>query len=93
MYSKFDNYFQANIDGNRDTITVSSLEKCVSVLVGTGVYDPSEPEPESVEVDHGHRDLPFKAELCKANIITDDVLTAMKTVFEMEKVSLEKGSK
>ena len=69
------------MEGNRDTITVSSLEKCVSVLVGTGVYDPSEPEPETVDVDHGHRDLPFKAQLCKANIISDDVLTAMKTVF------------
>ena len=70
--------------------SVASLEKCVSVLVGTGVYDPNEPEPESVDVDHGHRDLPFKAHLCKANIITDNVLTAMQKVFEIEGVQDQK---
>lgn len=75
---------KAKAAGNQNLTSVASLEKCVSVLVGTGVYDPDEPEPESVEVDHGHRDLPFKAQLCKANVITDNVLTAMHKVFEME---------
>jgi len=77
---------QAKEKGITTVTNVSSLEQCVSVLVGTGVYDPSEPEPESVEVDHGHRDLPFKAQLCKANIISDNVLTAMQKVFEIENI-------
>jgi len=81
-----DYIIKAKAQGINTVTNVSSLEKCVSVLVGTGVYDPSEPEPESVEVDHGHRDLPFKAQLCKANIISDNVLTAMQRVFEIENI-------
>jgi len=77
---------KARASGNQNLTSVASLEKCVSVLVGTGVYDPNEPEPESVDVDHGHRDLPFKAHLCKANVITDNVLTAMQKVFELENI-------
>ena len=70
--------------GNSSVTNVASLQECISVLVGTGVWNPTDPEPESVEVDYGHRDLPFKPALCKANVIKADVLEAMKYVLENE---------
>ena len=56
---------KARKEGKVNVCHVASLEKCISVLVGTGVWNPSEPEPEEIEVDYGHRDLPFNPQLCK----------------------------
>jgi len=78
---------QARKEGKVNVCHVASLEKCISVLVGTGVWNPSEPEPEEIEVDYGHRDLPFNPQLCKANMIATDVHQALKDVFEIEGVS------
>ena len=84
---------KARQNGDCSVTSVASLQECIAVLVGTGVWNPSDPEPESVEVDYGHRDLPFNAKLCKSNIITEDVLTGMQYVFEREGYSPAKSSK
>ena len=78
---------KAREDGNTSVTNVASLQECISILVGTGVWNPNDPEPDSVEVDYGHRDLPFNPNLCKASVITDDVLSGIKYVFKNENIS------
>ena len=84
---------KAREDGNTSVTSVASLKECISVLVGTGCWNPNDGEPESVEVDYGHRDLPFDAKLCKANVITKDVLSGMRKVFERENLTIPEASK
>ena len=83
----------AREDGNSSVTNVASLQECISILVGTGVWNSTDPEPESVEVDYGHRDLPFKPKLCKANVIKTDVLDGMKYVLENEGFLNSNGKK
>jgi len=83
---------KARQEGNTSVTNVASLEECISVLVGTGVWNPNDPEPDSVEVDYGHRDLPFDATLCKSNVIVADVLEGMKHVFKTEGVYYDDAS-
>ena len=83
---------KAREDGNTSVTSVASLKECISVLVGTGCWKEADGEPESVEVDYGHRDLPFDAKLCKANVITKDVLSGMQEVFKRENLPLPTSS-
>lgn len=61
------------------------------MLVCTGVYKRPGADKdeniveESVEVDHGHRDLPYTKEMTKADHIVDDVKAAMDQIFAIEK--------
>ncbi|XP_039269005.1 haloacid dehalogenase-like hydrolase domain-containing 5 [Styela clava] len=70
-----------------DITNVRGVNRCTSILVCTGVYKAPEPGTEEAEadVDHGHRDLPYTAEMTKADYIVEDVKNAIDTIFRVEK--------
>ncbi|XP_071484894.1 haloacid dehalogenase-like hydrolase domain-containing 5 [Diadema antillarum] len=80
-----------NSDWN-DIIAEEGAESIESVLVCTGVHSKAvnveQIERESeVALDHGHRDFKFNEDLCRPTIEVNDVLEAIKRIFELEKFS------
>ncbi|XP_072179866.1 uncharacterized protein [Diadema setosum] len=80
-----------NSDWN-DIIAEEGAESIESVLVCTGVHSKAvnveQIERESeMALDHGHRDFKFNEDLCRPTIEVNDVLEAIKRIFELEKFS------
>lgn len=67
---------------------LSHSHRCSSILVRTGVYRSDESneieEDEKVQVDHGHRDLPYTPEMTRPDYIEDDVYCAIERIFKVE---------
>jgi len=85
---------EADYNVHGDILNVQKCTRCSSLLVCTGVYQPSSEEntasskvdtSEPVAVlDHGHRDLPFTEEMTTADYIVKDVKAALDKIFEIE---------
>ncbi|XP_051857599.1 haloacid dehalogenase-like hydrolase domain-containing 5 isoform X1 [Antechinus flavipes] len=54
-------------------------ERCLSILVRSGVYDPSQTQTETAF--HGHRDFVFDSSLLEASHVVDDVHAAVQLAF------------
>lgn len=57
----------------------------ISILVGTGVYDPNGSSMHGPNVYHGHRDIARDDELTKPHFYFDDCLKAVEYIFSTEK--------
>jgi len=78
-------------DDNHNVVT---KQKCLSLLVCTGVYQPEQNgddvtssksyEDDDVIIDHGHREFEFNKELTRADYITDDVRGAVDKICRIE---------
>jgi len=85
---------EADYNVHGDILNVQKCTRCSSLLVCTGVYQPSSEEntatanvdtSEPVTVlDHGHRDLPFTEEMTTADYIVKNVKAALDKIFEIE---------
>ncbi|XP_031789181.1 haloacid dehalogenase-like hydrolase domain-containing 5 isoform X2 [Nasonia vitripennis] len=70
-----------HIQMNRDESNMNQAKKCVSVLVETGVHHSSF----NYSKQHSHRDfMKIEENMFKPNIITNDVRSAIDTVFQLE---------
>jgi len=65
-----------------------STEQCASQENHVDARAPSAPvatnDEKKVEVDHGHRDLPYTEEMTRADHIVYDVKNAIDKIFELE---------
>lgn len=97
----FDRYLAAEREANKERESEEKelmevdkvvIERCASILVCTGVYQPphrdscetSEKVRERKQLDHGHRDLPFCSQLTRADSIVEDVNDAINEICKLE---------
>lgn len=85
LYNKYLNtpgkFNDQNLRLNQDAFNINQARKCISVLVETGVHHSSFNYLEQ----HSHRDfMEIEENMCKPNIITNDVDSAIDTAFKLE---------
>ncbi|PAA53291.1 hypothetical protein BOX15_Mlig012684g2 [Macrostomum lignano] len=64
-----------------------SAKLFISILVGTGVYNPNAKSLYGPHVYHGHRDIQRDDELTKPHFFFEDSLEAVKFILDKEKVA------
>lgn len=84
---------EADYNVHGDILNVQKCTRCSSLLVCTGVYQPTPEEsksaaqlsdPDAPVLDHGHRDLPYTKEMTTADYVVHDVKAALDKIFEIE---------
>ncbi|KAL5014498.1 hypothetical protein ScPMuIL_008768 [Solemya velum] len=66
-------------------LSEQNVREVNSVLVGTGVYDPTHKRKSDDDIYHGHRDIANEPDLYKPTKFVDDVYHAIKHILEQEK--------
>jgi len=78
----------ASSEAKSSTLPRSSVERCHSVLVCTGVYAAENQESDYTKppVFHGPRDMEFDTDLCEPDMIAQDANVAVEAIMERENV-------